>query len=130
MWLIEFIMPKRKIQQVFQEKNKLKKKWENTWYNFLKNETYLTFNEKDQFITELDYLLKYPRIYWFHLKSFLKVRKHKKELRYSKHKIIEYNEEFIARRLKDYDSFFEGTDDGLKYPLDIEQRIAIIRDLI
>ncbi|MBA7635586.1 hypothetical protein ES703_43190 [subsurface metagenome] len=123
-------MPKRKIQQVFQEKNKLKKKWENGWHNFLKKETYLIFNEKDQFITELDYLLKYPRIYWFHLKSFLKVRKQKKELRYAKRKIIEYNEEFIARRLKDYDSFFEGTDDGLKYPLDIDQRIAIIRDLI
>ncbi len=121
-------MPKRKIQQVFQEKNKLKKKWENSWLNFLKNETYLTFIEKDQFITELDHLLKYPRINWFHLKDFLKVRKRKKELRYAKHKTIEYNKEFIARRLKDHDSFFEGTDDGLKYPLDIDQRIAIIRD--
>ena len=121
-------MPKRKIQQVFQEKNELKKKWENSWHNFLKKETYLTFNENDQFITELDHLLKYPRINWFHLKDFLKVRKHKKELRFAKHIIIEYNEEFIARRLKDYDSFFEGTDDGLKYPLDIDQRIAIIRD--
>ena len=89
-------MPKRKIQQVFQEKNELKKKWENSWHNFLKKETYLTFNEKDQFITELDHLLKYPRVYWFLLKSFLKVRKRKKELRYSKHKIIEYNEEFIV----------------------------------
>ncbi|TKJ18272.1 MAG: hypothetical protein CEE42_16635, partial [Promethearchaeota archaeon Loki_b31] len=121
-------MPKRKIQQVFLEKNELKKKWENSWHNFLKKETYLTFNEKDQFITELDYLLKYPRINLFHLKPFLKIRKHKKELRYTKCKVIEYNEEFIARRLKDYDSFFEGTDDGLKYPLDIDQRRAIIRD--
>ena len=41
-------MPKRKIQQVFQEKNELKKKWENSWRNFLKKETYLTFNEKEQ----------------------------------------------------------------------------------
>jgi len=56
-------MPKRKIQQVFQEKNELKKKWENNWLNFLKKETYLTFHEKDQFNTELDYLLKYPRTY-------------------------------------------------------------------
>ncbi|MBA7580675.1 hypothetical protein ES708_22569 [subsurface metagenome] len=102
-------MPKRKIQQVFQEKNELKKKWENSWHNFLKKETYLTFNEKDQFITELGCLIKYSRINLFHLKPFLKIRKHKKELRYAKCKIIEYNEEFIARRLKDYDSFFEGT---------------------
>jgi len=96
----------------------------------LKKETYLIYNEKDQFITELDYLLKYPRINWFRLKDFLKIRKQKKELRYTKHKTIEYNEVFIARRLKDYYSFFEGTDDGLKYPLDIDQRIAIIRALI
>ena len=123
-------MPKRKIQQIFQEKNELKKKWENSWHNFLKKETYLTFNEKDQFITELGCLIKYSRINLFHLKPFLKIRKHKKELRYTKHKIIEYNEVFIARRLKDYYSFFEGTDDGLKYPLDIDQRIAIIRALI
>jgi len=56
-------MPKRKIQQVFQEKNELKKKWENSRHNFLKKETYLIFNEKDQFITELDCLFKYPRTY-------------------------------------------------------------------
>jgi len=121
-------MPKRKIQQVFQEKNELKKKWENIWLNFLKKETYLTFSEKDQLITELDYLLKNPRINWFHLKDFLKIRKHKKELRYTKHKIIEFNEEFIARRLKDCYFFFEVTDDGLKYPFDTDQRIAINRD--
>jgi hypothetical protein len=73
----------------------------------LKKETYLTFNEKDQFITEWEYLFKYPRINLFHLKDFLKIRKQKKELRYAKHKIIEYNEEFIARRLKVSNLFFK-----------------------
>ncbi|MHA1724869.1 MAG: hypothetical protein ACTSYC_05250 [Promethearchaeota archaeon] len=39
-----------------------------------------------------------------------------------------FNEQFITQRLKEYDSFFEGKDDGLKYPLTLEQRIAIIKD--
>ena len=34
----------------------------------------------------------------------------------------------MERRLKIYSSFLDGKDDGLKYPLDEEQRLAVIKD--
>ncbi len=56
------------------------------------------------------------------------IRKFRKNL----HKLIEeinnYNQIFIEKRLKNYSSFLDGKDDGLKYPLDEEQRLAVIKD--
>ena len=121
-------MPKGKIQQIFPEKYELEKKQENDWRNFLKRDTYLIFDEKNKFFKEINQLVKFPRRTLFKLKVRGSIRHFRKNL----HKLIEeinnYNHNFVERRLKEYSSFLDGKDDELEYPLDEDQRLAVIKD--
>ena len=42
--------------------------------------------------------------------------------------IRNYNENFVRERLEIHKSFFDGEDDGLEFPLDEQQRRAIVKD--
>ncbi len=55
-------------------------------------------------------------------------RELRKEIENFKGKILEYNPEFIRRRKWIYKTFFNGEEDQLEYPLDVEQIYAIIKD--
>ncbi|MHA1491035.1 MAG: UvrD-helicase domain-containing protein [Promethearchaeota archaeon] len=101
------------------------KNFETSWQDFLKKETYLIFEDKEKFLKEIKELTKFPWHYWLKLKLYFENRKIKKGL---KEQIINYNSWFINSRLKECASFFDGKDDGLKYPLNDEQRRAIIKD--
>ncbi len=72
--------------------------------------------------------MKFPRRSLFKLKIRGSIRHFRKNL----HKLIEeinnYNHNFVERRLKEYSSFLDGKDDGLQYPLDEDQRLAVIKD--
>ena len=121
-------MPKGKIQEIFPEKYKLKKTIEENWHTFLEKDTYLIFDEKRKFFKEINQLTKFPRRSLFKFRERGRIRQFRKKL----HKLIDeinnYNDMFIKRRLKEYFSFLAGKDDGLKYPLDEDQRLAVIRD--
>jgi len=114
LWLIENIMSKGKIQGMFPEKYELKKTIEKDWQTFLKKNTYLIFDETRQTI--------------FNFKIRKVIRKFRKVLRSLIEEINNYNNYFIKKRLKEHSSFFKGKDDKLKYPLDEDQRLAVIKD--
>ena len=68
-------------------------------------------------------------VFLIHFFSQSKVKKQfKRVLKSLRQEIIKYNENFIELRLKEYYTFFDGKDDNLKYPLDTEQRLAVLKD--
>ncbi len=121
-------MPKGKIQELLPEKYELTQKLENDWKNFLNRDTYLIHDEKRKFFQDINQLTKFPRRSLFKFRERGRIRQFRKKM----HKFIEdinnYNQKFLERRLKIYSSFLDGKDDGLKYPLDEEQRLAVIKD--
>lgn len=110
----------------FFEISKKKEDVEHHWENFLKNSTYLIFDKKQQFLENLR--KSTPRIPWFSFKTKRKFKHIKLDLRRLQYEIENYNQQFVDRRLEKYKSFFDGTDDNLKYPLDENQRIAVVKD--
>ncbi|MFX0030156.1 MAG: UvrD-helicase domain-containing protein [Candidatus Hermodarchaeota archaeon] len=121
-------MPKGKIRQTLQEKLENKIQIEKEWQKFLKKDTYLIFDEKSKIFDSIEQLVKIPRISWFYFKTRKKLKIIKKELKALKDLISNYNKIFVERRLDQYSSFFDGKDDNLKFPLDTDQRLAIIKD--
>ncbi|KKM22321.1 hypothetical protein LCGC14_1626530, partial [marine sediment metagenome] len=121
-------MSKGKIQGIYQEKLENKKKIEDEWQDFLKKDTYLISNEKQQLINIINQSAKIPRILWFYFNTRKRFKIIKSDLTSLGEIISNYNNIFIQKRLKEYSSFFEGKDDQLKFPLDDDQRKAIIRD--
>ncbi len=98
----------------------------NDWEEFLQKSTYLTYNHKSNFLNQLKKSISFP---WYYYPIFyFKIRKVKKENSQFHSQISNYNDEFIRNRLEEYSSFFEGKEFGIKYPLDINQRIAVIKD--
>jgi len=104
------------------------KNLEENWANFLKKETYLIFDDKERFLNEIKQLTKYPWYYWLVFPLYLKERSNRKKLEILKQQIFNFNNEFVKKRLVDYSTFFDGKDDGLKYPLDEDQRMAVVKD--
>ncbi len=115
-------MPKGKIQEIFPEKFELYKKLENVWQDFLTKDTYLIFDDKQKFLEEIKQISKFPR------KIRKQIKKNKKELKNWRQDVLNYNEKFIKKRLEEYSSFFNGKTDNLKYGLDEDQRIAVVKD--
>ncbi|MGQ4876574.1 MAG: UvrD-helicase domain-containing protein, partial [Promethearchaeia archaeon] len=123
----EIIEDKKEIQKIkFKEFNEKFERLKEKWYRFVNYNTYLIYDKKNNFIRKLKEISKFPfyyrLIYPFRLK---KIRKIGKDF---EHDILNYNQRFIERRLNEYQSFFEGKKYNIKYPLDIDQRIAIIKD--
>jgi len=121
-------MPKGKIHLILKEKYELKNKLTSDWKSFVKKDTYLTYDEKEQFLERLKIASKYPRIFWFYFKKRRIVKQNKHDLRNLREIIKNYNNNFIERRLIEYCSFFDGKDDNLKFGLDEDQRLAVIKD--
>jgi len=121
-------MSKGKIQEIYQEKLENKKKIENDWQDFLKKDTYLIFDKKRNFIDTIDKSARIPHISWFYFKTRKKLKGIQKDLKGLEEVISNYNNIFTQKRLEEYSSFFEGRDDNLNFPLDEDQRLAIIRD--
>ncbi|MFX1413664.1 MAG: UvrD-helicase domain-containing protein, partial [Promethearchaeota archaeon] len=121
-------MRKGKIQKILQEYLKKRKEIEDDWQHFLEKDTYLTFDEKQDFIEKITQSAKIPRIFWFCFKTRKKLKNIKNFLLRLKLGISNYNLDFIESRLERYSSFFDGKDDNLKIDLNREQRLAIIRD--
>ncbi len=121
-------MPKGKIQEIYPEKYELKERMEKDWQTFLNNDTYLIFDEKHNMVKNINQLTKFPRQSLFKFRKRRKIRQFIKKTHELIEEINEYNDNFIKRRLKEYSSFFEGKDDDLKYPLDDDQRLAIVKD--
>ena len=121
-------MSKGNIQEIYREKLEHKKKIEDDWQGFLKKDTYLIFDEKQQFIDTINQSARIPRISWFYFKTRKKLKIIKNDLTRLKEVISNYNNIFFHRRLEEYSSFFDGKDDNLKFPLDEDQRLAIIKD--
>jgi len=121
-------MPKGKIQQLFPEKYELKQKLEKDWQNFLIRDIYLIYDEKRKFFQNINQLTKFPRRSFFKFRERGQIRQFRKRMHRLIEEINNYNHNFVERQLKIYSSFLDGRDDGLKYPLDDEQRLAVIKD--
>ena len=121
-------MPKGKIRFLLQEKSEDKQKLENDWQNFLEKDTYLIFDDKEQFLGTLKQNSKIPRISWFCFKARKKFKKIKIALHVLQQLIEFYNPKFLNKRLREYKSFLDGKDDNLKFGLDDDQKIAVIKD--
>ncbi|MFW9950206.1 MAG: UvrD-helicase domain-containing protein [Candidatus Thorarchaeota archaeon] len=121
-------MPKGRIQDLYPDKYKQKLNLENEWQQFIKRNTYLIFNEKNKYLQEINQLTKFPRLSAFKFKERILIRPFKKSLRNLFIDIDNYNQKFIEKRIESYASFLDGKDDGLKYPLDEEQKKAVIKD--
>jgi len=104
------------------------KNLEKEWSNFLLEDTYLIYERKQDFLKKISKLRKFP-LYLLIIPIILqKIKNYKKKLLELRREIKNFNKKFILLRLDIYKSFFDGKDDGLKYPLDQEQRIAVIKD--
>jgi len=121
-------MSKAIIQESFQEKYKIKNILEKSWQDFIKKDTYLISDEKGRFFSKMDQLAKFPRVSFFKFKQRKVIKQFKRVLEDLASEIKSYNDYFIKDRLRNYRSFFEGHDDKLKYPLDKNQRLAVIKD--
>ena len=121
-------MAKGMIQDLYPEKYELKQKLEKDWQSFLIKDTYLLYDDKHKFFEEINQLSKFPRRSLFKFRERGKIRQFRKKLRKILAEINNYDKNFIEKRLKGFSSFFDGKDDDLKYPLDEEQRLAIIKD--
>jgi len=121
-------MPKGNIQEVFPEKFELKKKLEKNWQFFVNRDTYLLSEEREKYSKEIKQVNKFPRISIFNFKVRGGVKRFRKDLRDLAKEIDNYDKLFIKNRLKEHSSFFDGKDDSLKYPLDDEQRLAVVKD--
>ncbi|MBD3213515.1 MAG: AAA family ATPase [Candidatus Lokiarchaeota archaeon] len=121
-------MLKEKIQDILQENIIMYRYLDDKWNQFTINETYLPYDKKDSFLKDCEKYQKFPWYsrFVFNLSSDIKNLKQKfKDL---KRKIRTYNSSFIENRLKKYQSFFDGEQFGIKYPLDQSQRHAIVKD--
>ena len=98
---------------------------EKAWSEFLAQHTYLVFNMKEQLLKETKDLLSFSFRSWLKRKKIKNEKEKAKELRVRAH---DYNNQFIAQRLQEHDSFFSGKEDALGYSLSEEQRISIIKD--
>ncbi|MHA2127603.1 MAG: UvrD-helicase domain-containing protein, partial [Promethearchaeota archaeon] len=121
-------MSKAIVQESFQEKYKIKNILEKSWQDFIKRDTYLISDEKDRFFSEINQLAKFPRVSFFKFKQRKVIKKFKRLLDDLSREIKSYNDYFTKDRLRYYRSFFEGRDDKLKYPLDKNQRLAVLKD--
>lgn len=103
----------------------------NIWQTFISKETYLPYNLKLYLLNIIDKGLKHTQIYYFLLcnkKRKQIIKKRKFFLNNLSKQIRNYNNHYLNNRLKKHKLFFDGKDYKLKYPLDIDQRLAIIKD--
>ncbi|MFX1392198.1 MAG: UvrD-helicase domain-containing protein [Promethearchaeota archaeon] len=104
------------------------KNLEKDWSNFLLEDTYLIYERKQEFLKKFSKLRKFPLYLYINPIIHQKIKNYKKKLLELRREIKKFNKKFIEQRLDNYKSFFDGKDDGLKCPLDQEQRIAVIKD--
>ncbi len=101
------------------------------WTKFLKTNSYLRSDKKHQLILSLNQAIKKLRTPWHKCLS-INIQKELREKRRKLHKnanlIEKYNEKYVLREIKNNLNFFEGKEDSLPYPLDKNQRQAIVRD--
>lgn len=101
------------------------------WRAFKERETYLTFRDKDQFLESISEFKKIKGIPWYsrlYLSLFKRGLIDNSPLVELQHEVRDFNQRFIPRRLSECESFFRGEDDGLKYPLDSDQQLAVVHD--
>ncbi|MHA1684712.1 MAG: UvrD-helicase domain-containing protein [Promethearchaeota archaeon] len=121
-------MVRKQLGDYLDERAHETRNFSNAWNKFKDKKTYLVHDEKESFLSRLNNLGKIP----WHMRvvAFFKGIKilDKRKIQKLKKSILSYNEEFVENRLETHESFFDGHDDGLKYPLDENQRRAIVKD--
>ena len=121
----EFI--KRKENEIISQSNNAVKILDKDWKNFLKNDTYLIYGDKSNFLHLVKNGNKETKVPWylfwdFKLKSNLKNNFEK--LRTYEGGIEIYNQNFVMQKKKEYKDLFKKGD----LTLDDDQQTAIITD--
>ncbi|MHA1797557.1 MAG: UvrD-helicase domain-containing protein, partial [Candidatus Helarchaeota archaeon] len=121
----KYLKKRKNDEKLMKEKKELFRISKEKWQLFQEKETFLTYREKEKMLERIKKVGKIHFLKCFFSKT---LRKIKRELSELKEQINNYNDIFITKRLEEYSSFFDGKDDNLKYPLDDEQRLAVIKD--
>ncbi|KKN19431.1 hypothetical protein LCGC14_0945790 [marine sediment metagenome] len=95
-------MSKVIIQESFQEKYGIKNILEKSWQDFINRDTYLISDEKSRFLSEINQLVKFPRIPFFKFKQRKVIKQFKRVLGDLSNEIKSYNELFIKDRLRNF----------------------------
>jgi DNA helicase IV len=118
-----------KVKRSYEHLYFLQQKWE----LFERKHTYLTSRDQQEFRVSL--MSHQPNKVKDFFYSLIADKTHKTMLternriyRFLQQRLTDYNDVFIAKRLQEYHSLFEGIDDGLKTPLDANQRTAVVVD--
>jgi DNA helicase-4 len=105
---------------------------EQEWKTFERKDTYFTYREQQNLLKDLTdkkfNVIKLLLCKFFSRNLYRKVLLSQQEAINIRQKINTFNENYIEKRLHEYKSLFDGTDDGLKTPLDHDQRRAVITD--
>ncbi len=125
MGIISFFKTRHNVIQKYHNK---REKLEEDWELFLSRKTYLTFSEKQLFLSRINTLFSIPWHYWLSISLFRQRDIILDELEMLEYEIGHFNDSFIQDRLYRFASFFDGSDDHLPFSLDLDQRKAIIKD--
>ena len=137
-------MLKQALRRIYREKKEilnisddLFNAFKNSWVDFLDEDTYLTYRDHNWFIdSHSKNHIKFPYTSLsLRILDFITGSKLKKHLTRNRKKadriydeIHDYNEQFIEKRLSKFKKFFDGKYGGIKFSLNDEQRLAIVRD--
>lgn len=106
--------------------NKKFQNLKNVWKRFTEQDTYLTSQKKAKFLRKLRKISQFP--WYYRIRYYRTLKKIKKKKKDFKNQLRKFNKKFIEKRLEEYSEFFEGKKFGIKYPLDPDQRLAVIKD--
>lgn len=96
------------------------------WEHFTELDTYLTYEQKFEFLQKLRTITHFP--WYYPLRYLLTYKKVKKQKHHFRKELEQFNDEFVQKRLIEYLEFFDGDEFEIEYPLDPDQREAVIRD--
>ncbi|MHA1149147.1 MAG: topoisomerase DNA-binding C4 zinc finger domain-containing protein [Promethearchaeota archaeon] len=95
------------------------------WHAFTKRDTYLTNEMRLDWLQRLNKGVRFP---WYYQFAIRKIRNVKVKASEFETRISNYNTAFVEKRLQLYSKFFDSKQYGIKFPLDLDQRIAVIKD--
>jgi DNA helicase IV len=136
-------MLKQALRRIHREKREIKdtsndllNAFEQSWGEFLDEDTYLTYRDHDWFGNSYNKThIRFPASFSLRIWELITGFKLKKHLAHNRKKadqiydeVYAYNKEFIEKRLSKFKKFFDGKYGGIKFSLNDEQRLAIVRD--
>ncbi|MFW9873097.1 MAG: UvrD-helicase domain-containing protein [Candidatus Thorarchaeota archaeon] len=121
-------MPSDKFDQLLNDKKHEIDVLQQEWFKISSRDTYLLHDEKQEFYNKLNALAKFPRSTLFSFGKRKSIRTYRKKVHGILEEINKFNDNYVNQCLSRHSSFLNGKEDNLKFPLDPDQKIAVIKD--